>query len=90
MSHAMMYRRSLTNRASFHAKNAFSGVATGKALASRRVGNGVVNRTRTATLYASDVHDGPKQVVCAKFVKAAGAMSGWSPPVAPTTVGEGL
>ena len=90
MSRAMMYRRSLTNRASFHAKNAFSGVSTGKALASRRGGNGVVNRARTATLYASRVDDGPKQVIRAKFRGHREAMSGWSPTVAPTTVSEGL
>src|SRR5258708_28371819 len=53
MSRAMMYRRSRTYRASFQAKNALSGVATGKALASRRGGSGGVNRARTATLYAS-------------------------------------
>src|SRR6266700_1577726 len=53
MSRAMMYRRSLTYRASFQAKNAFSGVAIGKALASRRGGSGVVNRARTTALYAS-------------------------------------
>ena len=72
MSHAMMYRRSLTYRASFHAKNAFSGVSTGKALASRRGGNGVVNRARTATLYALRMDDRPKQVIRAKFLGPRG------------------
>ena len=90
MSRAMMYRRSPGYRASFQAKNAFSGVATGKALASRRVGSGVVNRARTATLYASRCTRRPEAGHLHEICRAAGAMSGWSPPVAPTTVGEGL
>jgi hypothetical protein len=42
MSQAMWYRRSRQYRASFQAKNALSGVAAGKALASRRGGSGAV------------------------------------------------
>ena len=49
MSRATMYRRSRTIRASFQAKNAFSGVPTGNALAPRRDGNDVIDRTRTDT-----------------------------------------
>jgi hypothetical protein len=40
MSQAMMYRRSRAYRASFQAKKAFNGVATGKAPASSRAGSG--------------------------------------------------
>jgi hypothetical protein len=50
----------------------------------------VVNRARTATLYASRCTRRPEAGHLHEICRAAGAMSGWSPPVAPTTVGEGL
>jgi hypothetical protein len=90
MSRAMMYRRSLTYRASFQAKNAFSGVAAGKALASRRGGREVVNRARTATLYALHMDDGPNQVIRAKFLEPRGGNVRVVATRSHPTVGEGL
>jgi len=58
-----MYRRSRSTRASFQAKNAFSGVPTGKALAPRRVGNEVIDRTRTDTVPAIRRQDWAKMLL---------------------------
>jgi len=52
MSRATIYRRSRMKRASFQAKKAFSGVPTGKALASKRGGSKLADTTHSASVPA--------------------------------------